>query len=257
MSLISIFFTFFFYISVLIFIIGVSYKIVQYWQTPAPLKIPIAPAPLNRLGVLMRIAREVFLFQSLFKASKWTWIFGWSFHLALVLLFFRHLVYFWPGEIPAILLKTEPLKYAAYPLIFGLLGLLGRRLFVDRVRYISAPSDYLMLLLLIVIGGSGMLMTFAQNHPNMLLVKNFAEGLITLNWSELPSEFIFLMHIFLVFLLIAIFPISKLLHAPGIFFSPTLNQVDNARKKRHISQWAKNKESHKKIDLEQNSDEDK
>ena len=134
MSLTSIFFTFFFYISVLIFITGVSYKIVQYWQTPAPLKIPIAPAPLNRSGVLMRIAREVFLFQSLFKASKWTWIFGWSFHLALVLLFFRHLVYFWPGEIPTILLKTEPLKYAAYPLIFGLLGLLGRRFFVDRVR---------------------------------------------------------------------------------------------------------------------------
>ncbi len=257
MSLTSIFFTFFFYISVLIFITGVSYKIVQYWQTPAPLKIPIAPAPLTRSGVLMRIAREVFLFQSLFKASKWTWIFGWSFHFALVLLFFRHLVYFWPGEIPTILLKTEPLKYAAYPLIFGLLGLLGRRFFVDRVRYISAPSDYLMLLLLIVIAGSGMLMTFAQNHPNMLLVKNFAEGLITFNWSELPSELLFLAHIFLVFLLIAIFPISKLLHAPGIFFSPTLNQVDNARKKRHISQWAKNKESHKKIDLEQNSDEDK
>ena len=114
-----------------------------------------------------------------------------------------------------------------------------------------------MLLLLIVIGGSGMLMTFAQNHPNMLLVKNFAEGLITFNWSELPSELLFLAHIFLVFLLIAIFPISKLLHAPGIFFSPTLNQVDNARKKRHISQWAQNNESHKKIDLEQNSDEDK
>ena len=173
------------------------------------------------------------------------------------LTFFRHLVYFWPGEIPTILLKTEPLKYAAYPLIFGLLGLLGRRLFVDRVRYISAPSDYLMLLLLIVIGGSGMLMTFAQNHPNMLLVKNFAEGLITFNWSELPSEFLFLVHIFLVFLLIAIFPISKLLHAPGIFFSPTLNQVDNARKKRHISRWAKNKENYKKINLEQNFDEDK
>jgi len=38
-----------------------------------------------------------------------------------------------------------------------------------------------------------------------------------------------------VFVLMAIYPISKLLHAPGVFFSPTLNQVDNARKKRHIS----------------------
>ena len=34
-----------------------------------------------------------------------------------------------------------------------------------------------------------------------------------------------------------IFPISKLLHAPGVFFSPTRNQIDNPREKRHISAW--------------------
>jgi nitrate reductase gamma subunit len=66
-------------------------------------------------------------------------------------------------------------------------------------------------------------------------VKNFVQGLVTLNWSELPEGGVFLAHIILVFVLMAIYPISKLLHAPGVFFSPTLNQVDNARKKRHIS----------------------
>jgi nitrate reductase gamma subunit len=90
----------------------------------------------------------------------------------------------------------------------------------------------------------------------MGLVYSFAEGLITLNWSELPSEWIFLAHIFLAFTLIAIFPISKLLHAPGIFFSPTLNQVDNARKRRHISSWAMQKETDKGIFIEQNSEKD-
>jgi hypothetical protein len=43
-----------------------------------------------------------------------------------------------------------------------------------------------------------------------------------------------------------IFPISKLLHAPGVFFSPTRNQVDNPRAEpglrphtsRHIAPWA-------------------
>ena len=254
MSAISIFFTLSFYFAVLVFIIGISYKVIQYWNTPAPLKIPIAPAPLTKSGVFLRFAKEVFLFATLFKSSKWTWLFGWSFHFALILLFFRHLVYFWPGDIPLLLLKTEPFKYAAFPLIFGLTGLLGRRIFVDRVRYISAPSDYLMLLLIIVIGVSGVIMTFANNHPNMFLVKNFAEGLITFKWSELPSEVIFLIHIFPVFFLITIFPISKLLHGPGIFFSPTLNQVDNARKKRHISKWAMQKEKNTKIDLKNNLD---
>ena len=256
MSLTSIIFTLFCYLSLLLFVIGLSYKIIQYWQTPAPLKIPIAPAPLTRTGVLVRIATEVFLFKSLFRASKWTWFFGWIFHWALVLLFIRHLGYFWPGDTPEVLLKTEPFKYASFPLIIGLTGLLGRRIFVDRVRYISALSDYLMLILLIVIGASGMMMTFTLYYPDMGLVYSFAEGLVTLNWSELPSELIFLTHIFLAFTLIAIFPISKLLHGPGVFFSPTLNQVDNARKRRHISSWAMQKETEKEIFIEQNLDKD-
>lgn len=256
MSLISIIFTLFCYLSLLIFVIGLSYKIIQYWQTPVPLKIPIAPAPLKVSGVFVRMIQEVFLFKSLFKSSKWTWFFGWIFHWALVLLFIRHLGYFWPGDTPEYLLKTEPFKYASFPLIIGLTGLLGRRIFVDRVRYISAPSDYLMLILLIVIGASGMLMTFALYYPDMGLVYSFAEGLVTLNWSELPSEWIFLAHIFLAFTLIAIFPISKLLHAPGVFFSPTLNQVDNARKRRHISSWAKQTETEKEIFIEQNLEKD-
>jgi nitrate reductase gamma subunit len=40
-----------------------------------------------------------------------------------------------------------------------------------------------------------------------------------------------------------IFPISKLLHAPGLFFSPSRNQADNPREKRHISGWGKQLES--------------
>jgi len=58
----------------------------------------------------------------------------------------------------------------------------------------------------------------------------------------------------LVFILMAIYPISKLLHAPGVFFSPTLNQVDNARKKRHISSWNLEIEKHENgHDLDKNN----
>jgi hypothetical protein len=35
-----------------------------------------------------------------------------------------------------------------------------------------------------------------------------------------------------------VFPFSKLLHAPGLFFSPTRNQVDNPRERRHVAPWA-------------------
>ena len=242
MTAFSISFIILFYLSLLVFLVGLSIKIRQYALTPAPLKIPVAPAPLTKTGVVLRMIREVVIFESLFKANKWTWLFGWLFHFSLVLVLIRHIRYFWPGDVPSILILTQPFKYAAFTMIIGLFGLLLRRIVVDRVRYISAPSDYLMLLLLLTIGVSGSIMTFTSNHTNILMVKNFASGILLFNWSNLPSELSLALHLFMVFILLAIFPISKLLHAPGIFFSPTLNQIDNARKKRHIASWALHEE---------------
>jgi hypothetical protein len=47
-----------------------------------------------------------------------------------------------------------------------------------------------------------------------------------------------LAHLAMVAVLMIIFPISKLLHAPGVFFSPTRNQADNPRERRHLADWA-------------------
>ncbi|AYQ57417.1 Sulfite reduction-associated complex DsrMKJOP protein DsrM (= HmeC) [Bathymodiolus thermophilus thioautotrophic gill symbiont] len=249
MSLVSTFFTALFYLSLVIFLVGMARKIYQYWVTPAPLKIPTAPTPLTQTGVVMRLAREVVLFESLFKSNKWTWLFGWLFHVGLLLVLIRHARYFWPGDLPEIFLLIQPFKYAAFAMVIGLFGLLGRRFFVERIRYISAPSDYLMLLLLLVIGVSGVVMTFTSNHTDVIMVKGFASGLLSFDWANLPTEVHFLVHIFLAFSLLAIFPISKLLHVPGIFFSPTRNQVDDSRKKRHISPWALKQEQEQEVRL--------
>ena len=243
MTGISIFFTVLFYLASIVFIVGMARKIYQYWVTPAPLKIPTAPTPLTKTGVYMRMAREVTLFESLFKSNKWTWLFGWMFHIGLFLVLIRHIRYFWPGEIPEIFLLTQPFKYAAFAMVIGLVGLIGRRIFVERVRYISAPSDYLMLLMLLIIGVSGVVMTFTTNHTDVVMVKDFASGLITFNWADMPTEIQWVIHLLLAIMLLAIFPISKLLHVPGIFFSPTRNQVDDARRRRHISPWALEQEA--------------
>ena len=179
--------------------------------------------------------KEVFLFASLFKANKWTWFFGWIFHWSLFFIFIRHLYYFFPIDDFYFTHQLWLLKYSAIPFAFSILGLLGRRILIDRLRYISAPSDYLWLLLFLLIVTTGSLMTFAHYHPNLAMVNDYARGLITFNWAEVPVHIIFLMHIALFLILIALFPISKMLHMPGVFFSPTINQVDNARKKRHIN----------------------
>ncbi|MBT3057440.1 MAG: respiratory nitrate reductase subunit gamma [Candidatus Thiodiazotropha sp.] len=227
-----------FIVATLVLVLGLARKIVQYSRIPAPLKIPTTPAPVTRTGVVLRMIREVVLFESLFKSTKWTWIFSWMFHMGLFLVLVRHVRYFIdPVWLPIQLIQPFG-KYAAFAMIAGLAGLLIRRIFVDRVRYISSPSDFLWLLLLLVIGLSGATMTFLV-HTDVVAVKEFFTGFWTFSGGDLPMDPLLLVHLTLVAVLMLLLPFSKLLHIPGVFFSPTRNQVDNPREKRHLVEWAR------------------
>lgn len=239
-----------FYAATAILVIGVVRKIVQYAKTPAPLKIPTMPAPVTQGGVVVRMASEIVLFNSLFKSNKWIWIFGWMFHLSLLLAFFRHMRYvISPDSFLMPIIGFEMVqafgKYAGFAMLIGLAGLFARRIVVDRVRYISSPSDYLMLILILGIAATGMMMSFVV-HTDIVLLKEFMLGLLTFNIQPLPSDTVLLVHLALVIVLMIIFPVSKLLHAPGVFFSPTRNQVDNSREKRHLAPWAAELEADRK-----------
>jgi len=237
MAFLTNFYAFLYYFAALVFVSGVAFKIVQYARTPAPLKIPTTPAPITTTGVTLRMMREVVLFESLFRGNKWTWIFGWMFHFGLLLVTLRHLLYFIePVWFPIELVQPFGI-YGGMAMIVGLTGLWARRFLVDRVRYISAPSDHLILALLVLIGVSGLLMKFVF-HSDIVEIKAFFMGLYAYDFQPLPSDPLLLLHLFLVALLLIIFPYSKLLHAPGLFFSPTRNQADNPREVRHIAPWA-------------------
>jgi nitrate reductase gamma subunit len=226
-----------FYVATLLFVGGLIAKISQYARTPAPLKIPTTPAPTTQGGVVYRMFREVVLFESLFKSNKWIWVLGYLFHIGLVLVLLRHFRYF-NDPVWAWVAMIQPFGiYAGLAMLAGLLGLLGRRVVVERIRYISGPSDYLMLLLLIFIAITGLNMTFVI-HTDVVMVKEFMRGLMVFDIRPLPTDGPLLIHLALVAILMIIFPISKLLHAPGVFFSPTRNQVDNPREKRHLAPWA-------------------
>jgi nitrate reductase gamma subunit len=195
------------------------------------------PAPRTQSGVALRMAREVVLFESLFKSNKWIWVFGWMFHVGLFLVLARHLryftdpVWFWVEWI-------QPFGiYGGMAMVAGLAGLWARRVFVERIRYISTPSDHLILALLIGIGLTGLGMKYVA-HTDIVSVKAFFLGLMRFDWQPLPNDGVLYLHLSLILILMVIFPISKLLHAPGIFFSPTRNQVDDSREKRHLAPWA-------------------
>jgi nitrate reductase gamma subunit len=234
-----------FYFAILILVGGLAYRIYQYAKTPAPLKVPTMPAPMTQWGVVVRVLSEVILFRSLFRANKWIWLFGMMFHGALWVVLLRHLRYFTEPVWTWVVLVQPFGKYGGFVMLIGLLGLLARRIFVERIRYISNPSDYLMLVLLLVIGGTGALMSFVT-HTDIVHFKAFMLSVMSFDFFNLhpiPTDGMLLTHLAAVMLLMIIFPFSKLLHAPGVFFSPGRNQVDNAREKRHVAPWALELES--------------
>lgn len=226
-----------FYAATAILAAGLVFKVVQYARTPAPLKIATTPAPVTTGGVFLRMAREVVLFESLFKSNKWIWLFGYMFHGALLLAMMRHLRYFTHPVWDWVVLVQPFGMYSGFAMLAGLGALWFRRIFVQRIRYISGPSDHLMLVLLLGITGSGLAMNYVA-RTDIVALKQFMLGLMRFDWQPMPSDPILMAHLGMVILLMIIFPFSKLLHAPGLFFSPTRNQVDNPREKRHLAPWA-------------------
>lgn len=226
-----------FYFAVIVLITGLAFKIRQFWVTPTPFKIPTMPAPLTRTGVAFRLAREVALFESLFKSTKWTWIMAVLFHAGLALVLMRHVRYF-QEDVWFVIALIQPLGiYGGFAMVAGLVGLWVRRVAVARVRYISGPSDHLMLALLVAIGVTGLSMKFVA-HTDIIMVKQFFTGLMVFDIRALPTDTNLLIHLASVFVLMIVFPFSKLLHVPGVFFSPSRNQTDDARDKRHLAPWA-------------------
>jgi nitrate reductase gamma subunit len=76
-------------------------------------------------------------------------------------------------------------------------------------------------------------------HTDVVAVKSFFLGLMVFDLRPLPADPALLVHLFLVAVLMIVFPYSKLLHSVGVFFSPTRNQADDPRERRHVSAWAK------------------
>lgn len=242
MAFVTVAYAILFYVAAATLVAGLGYKITRYARTPSPLSIPTMPAPLTRMGVAVRVAREVTVFHSLFRSDKWLWLFAVLFHFGLVLALLRHLRYFVLSSFEPVwtfVVLIQPFgKYAAFAYLAGLLALVARRGLLARIRYITGPSDLLLLLLLLAIGASGASMTFLS-HTDVIGVKAFFVGLMTLNMQPLPTDGPLLVHLFLVASLMMVFPFSKLLHVVGVFFSPTRNQPDEARERRLLAPWAR------------------
>lgn len=221
-------------------------------------------APSTNGEVVARMFLEVVTFRSLFRntkseihegpyityeSSKWLWCFALIFHYSFFSIVVRHLRLFldpvpawigWWEFVDGLFEVGAPTWYISdVGLVVGCLLLFSRRLITRHVRYISLANDYFPLVLIFAVAVTGILMRFfLRTDIDIVNIKQLTVGLVTLSpviGAKIGS--IFFIHVFLVCVLIAYFPFSKLMHFAGVFLSPTRNLRNDSRAVRHINPW--------------------
>jgi nitrate reductase gamma subunit len=131
-----------------------------------------------------------------------------------------------------------PVFYATSVLFLLAAGwLFLRRVVSPQLRYISLANDYFPLFLLLGIGTTGFLMRHLMK-TDIVAVKKLTLGLLSFNpAAPVEASGMFYAHFFLVCVLFAYFPFSKLTHMAGVFMSPTRNLASNNRMVRHVNPW--------------------
>jgi len=277
MGLYSFFGIFIPYVALLLFVVGFIYRVLKWASSPVPFHIPTVSgqqkslpwiksdninSPYTTGGVVKRLALEILLFRSLlknekveleapqrilFKTSTLLWLGALAFHWSLLVILLRHLRFFLEPvptavvvlqRVDSILQNLLPILYISDVILLIALGYLFiRRVITPQVRYISLPADYFVLLAIGGIALSGVLMRLIYK-VDLAQVKEWVMAM--LRFEPMPPKgvnLIFYFHLFFVSLFVAYFPLSKLMHMPGIFLSPTKNLRNTSRNDRHINPW--------------------
>ncbi len=267
------------YTAVAIFIVFMIARVLKWGSAPVPFRIPTTCGqqktlpwikhdelenPSGTLGVLGRMALEVFFFRSLFRnlksqkyegnqvaygEAKWLWLAGLAFHWTFLIILIRHLRFFTQAvPVPVQIVEAldsflqigAPLLYLTDVIFLAAVtGLFIRRIALPQVRYISLVADYFPLFLILGIGTTGVLMRYIMK-TDIISVKNLMMSLVSFSPDTAALDKIsplFFVHLFLISSLFLYFPFSKLVHMGGVFMSPTRNMAANNRWKRHVNPW--------------------
>jgi nitrate reductase gamma subunit len=278
------------YAAFLLLLGGICWRVLRWAWIPVPFRIPVTCGqqrshnwiraakidnPFTLWGVVGRMAGEILMFRSLFRNNKarlakgrlvlgesgCLWLGALAFHWALLLILLRHLRFF-IEPVPAfvnVLERADSCLQIGAPqfyvsdliLLSALLYWIVRRFRDPVLRFISLFTDYFVLFLLFGVAASGMLMRYFV-RVDIFSVKQFALSLAALRPAvpNAPSS-LFLVHLLLVCTLAAYLPFSKLMHACGVFLSPTRNLTNNSRARRHINPWNRPVKTHSYAEWEE------
>ena len=264
-------------LALLLFVGGLVAKVWGWSKSPVPFRIPTTCGqqksldwlphsrlenPQTSLQVVGRMALEVLFFRSLLRNTKaelvegrrlvyrtelTLWLGGMLMHWSFLVIIIRHLRLMTapvPGFVTFIE-KTDGFLEIGLPAVFittlmflgGVSYLLFRRLTDPQVRYISLIGAYFPLFLLLGIGLSGTWMRHF-GKVDIASIKELMMGLFSFH-PVVPEGVgsLFYGHLFLVSVLLAYIPFSKLTHMAGVFMSPTRNMANNNRAVHHENPW--------------------
>lgn len=265
------------YLATAAFVVGLVIRVLRWARSPVPFRIPTTAGqekslpwikqnkidnPSSTGGVITRMLFEVLLFRSLFRntkmeytegptvrytSDKWLWLFGLLFHYAFLVVLLRHLRFFtepvlgWVKLIESLdgfLEITLPTLLMSGIILLAAVGyLFVRRIYIPQVRYISLPADYFPLFLIMGIATTGILMRYLFK-VDVVAIKEMVMGLAQFSPKVVDGiGVLFYIHLFLVSVLFAYFPYSKLVHMGGVFLSPTRNLANTNRYKHHENPW--------------------
>jgi nitrate reductase gamma subunit len=200
-----------------------------------------------------------------FFERKGLWIGALAFHWSLLVIVIRHLRLFVepvPGLVGALAAVDGffevglPVWYASDAIVtVALLYLLARRLRDPLLRYLSLPADYLALAVLLAVVVSGIGMRYI-GRVDLVTVRAYTLDLAAFPagaspWPRMavapapgalgtvipPAHWWFIGHLLSASCLIAVLPFTKLMHAAGVWLSPTRNQANDTRSRRHVNPW--------------------
>ena len=209
-----------FQIATIIFVGGVVIRLLETLLLGRPANLAEAKGSAMSCGLKTIATRSVPDVGKLRQAA-FTIVSGYIFHIGLLVtlfLFAPHILLFkditglsWPS------LPTPIVDAFTVVSIIALLAVLVHRLTSKVLRHLTKFEDWLV--------------WFVTIAP-------LVTGYIAFHRIGLTAPTLLALHILSAELLMIVFPFSKLLHAPGVFFSPTRNQVDNPRERRHVAPWA-------------------
>jgi nitrate reductase gamma subunit len=251
------------------------YKVMGWLRAPVPFRVPLTTGqqrslrglprhgwqtPHSPSEVALRALVDIVLLRPLFRATptalalgrglphnlaRGLWLGAVAFHGAMAIVLLRHLrmvlepvpgfVVWLEAYDVATEMSLPKLHVTSLLLLVALLFLLGRRLVLPRIRYISLAADYLPVLLLIAIAATGIVMRHVT-RTDVTAVKELALGLVA-GKLVAPAQVGFWLsaHVSCVAALLLYFPLGKLMHAPGVFLSPTLTLANTNRELRHLN----------------------